>query len=265
MNKLTTLALAAALLVPAVARAQESGPSPEEVKEKVLEIERLMKSAEQSLARSTDTRSAAERAAEAARKMLDDKAQQEAGKSAEELRKEAEGGSKEAAETLERLTKAANEESQAAAKKLGEVLGGGGDGSGAAGQGIKKLIEEIKGQGQGASSGIKWLLDKAGQGKGSGQGKPSDGSGKGKQKDAPDPKKPDQKKPEDKPASDTKKPESKTEPPRSPEFQQWIAELPPQVKKAYETQDWDSIPPKWREMLKDWTKKMADDLEKERR
>jgi len=273
MIKLTTSAAAAAfaafLLVPALARAQDQGPSPEEMKEKILEIERLMKSAEQSLARSTDTRSAADRAAEAAKKMLDDKARQETGKSAEELRKLAEGGSKEAAETLERLTKAANEESKKAAEKLSEVLGGGsaapggaGAGSSGSGEGIKKLIEKIKGDGQGASQGIKWILAKT---RTSPSQSPSGGGGNNKDKekkpDAPDPKKPDEQKPDD------KKPQSKTEPPRTPPFEQWYAELPEQVRKAYDSQDWDSIPPKWREMLKDWTKKMAEEFDdkKERR
>jgi hypothetical protein len=257
-------AFAAALLVPALARAQDQPPDPEEVKKKILEIERLMKSAEQSLARSTDTRSAAEKSAEAAKKILDERAKKETGKSAEELKKLAESGSQEAAKKLEELTKAANEEAQEAAKKMTEVLGGGsagaGGGSSGSGKGIREIIEKIKGDGQGASAGIKWLLDKTrttqGPPQGGGGGEEKD---RQKQPDAPDPRKPDEK-----PKSDDKKPESKTEPPRTPQFEQWYAELPAQVRKAYDSQDWDSIPPKWREMLKEWTKKMADELEKER-
>jgi hypothetical protein len=274
MRKLATFAFAAALAVPSFAIAQEEGPSPDEIKEKILEIERLMKGAEESLARSTDTRSAADRAAEAARKILDQKAKQETGKSSEELRKEAEGGSKEAKETLERLTKSANEEAKEAARRISEVLDGGqsgGQGGGASGasggssRGIRELIEKIKGDGQGASQGIKWLLEKSSQKK-SGPGHPKDEKEKKpKQPDAPDPKKPEDKKPEDKPPEGDKRPESKKEPPRNPDFEQWIAELPPQVRKAYETEDWDSIPPKWREMLKEWTRKMAEELEENRR
>lgn len=269
MRKLSAIAFAAALAVPSFAVAQEQGPSPEDVKQKILEIERLMKGAEESLARSTDTRSAADKAAEAARKILDQKAKQETGKSAEDLRKEAEGGSKEASETLERLTKAANEEAKEAAKKMSEVLGGdsGGGaagGSSGSGRGIRELIEKIKGDGQGASQGIKWLLEKSTQKK-SGQSPPKDGEHQKKQPNAPDPQKPEEKKPDEKPKDPDKKPESKKEPPRNPDFEQWIAELPPQVRKAYETEDWDSIPPKWREMLKEWTRKMADELEKDRR
>ena len=155
----TAAAVAGALFLsaPAPARAQDQGPDPEEVKKKVLEIERLMKSAEESLARSTDTRTAAEKAAEAAKKILDDKSKKETGKSSADLRKEAEGGSKEAKETLERLTKAANEEAQKAAEKMSEVLNGGSS-AGGAGKGVRELIEKVKGDGQGASEGIKWLL-----------------------------------------------------------------------------------------------------------
>ena len=271
----TTFALAGALLLPAFARAQDeghgAGPDSEEVKKKILEVEKLMKSAEEALARSTDTRSAAERSAEAAKKILEKKAQQETGKSCDQLRKEAESGSKEAKETLERLTKAAQQEAEEAAKKMTEILGNGGGQGGASGAsggssgGIKELIEKIKGDGKGASERMKWLLDQTRPGQG--QQQPKDG-GKGKpekQQDKPDPEKPEKKPEEKKPEDGKKKPPEKTEPPRSPEFVQWIAELPPQVRRAVESQDWDSIPPKWRDMLRDWTKKMAEESEKENR
>lgn len=274
------LAFAGALSLPALARAQEheGGPDMEEVKKKILEIEKLMKSAEEALARSTDTRTAAERAASAAKKLLEQKAQQETGKSAEDLRKEAESGSKEAKETLERLTKAAQKEADDAAKKMTEILsgnggqGGGSGNGGAAGSsggssgGIKELIEKIKGDGKAASEGMKWLLDQTRAGQGGGGSPPPDQQ---KQPDAKDPEKqdkPDKQKPEEKkPETAKKKPEQKTEPPSNPEYVQWVAELPPQVRKAIESEDWDSIPPKWREMLRDWTKKMAEESEKEPR
>jgi hypothetical protein len=64
--------------------------------------------------------------------------------------------------------------------------------------------------------------------------------------------------------TDRPPPESEREKPRSPEFEQWWASLPDQARKQYETQDWDSIPPKWREFLREWMKKMAEDLEKGR-
>ena len=262
------LAFAGALSLPALARAQEheGGPDMEEVKKKILEIEKLMKSAEEALARSTDTRTAAERAASAAKKLLEQKAQQETGKSAEDLRKEAESGSKEAKETLERLTKAAQKEADDAAKKMTDILSGNGGQSGGSGNGgaaggsggssggIKELIEKIKGDGKAASEGMKWLLDQTRAGQGGGGSPPPDQQ---KQPDAKDPEK------QDKP--DKQKPEQKTEPPSNPEYVQWVAELPPQVRKAIESEDWDSIPPKWREMLRDWTKKMAEESEKEPR
>jgi hypothetical protein len=266
------LAFAGAISLPALAHAQEHGDGPdmEEVKKKILEIEKLMRSAEEALAASTDTRSAAERSAAAAKKLLEQKAQQQTGKSCDQLRKEAENGSQEAKETLERLTKDAQKEADEAAKKMTEILSGNGGQGGASGSsggssgGIKELIEKIKGDGKGASERMKWLLDqtKGGQG-GGGGGQPQDQQ---KQPDAKEPDKPDKKKPEDKqPEASKKKPEQKTEPPRTPEFEQWIAELPPQVRKAVESEDWDSIPPKWREMLRDWTKKMAEESEKESR
>jgi hypothetical protein len=75
----------------------------------------------------------------------------------------------------------------------------------------------------------------------------------------------DKRSPQEKEKGDEPPPEGDREKPRNPEFDKWFAELPPQVRKAYETQDWDSIPPRWRELLRAWTKKMAEDLEKERR
>lgn len=274
-HPIACLAFAGALLSPALARAQDGGPDMEDVKKKILEVEKLMKSAEEALARSTDTRSAAERAAEAAKKILGQKAKQETGKSAEELRKEAESGSQQAKETLERLTKSAQKEAEEAAKKMTDILsgnGGGGAGGGGAsgsstgsGSGIRELIEKIKGDGKGASERMKWLLDQTrpGQGGGGHQPKPE------KQKDAEEPKKPDKPekgKPEEKkPETGKKKPDQKTEPPRNPEYEQWVAELPAQVRKAVESEDWDSIPPKWREMLREWTKKMAEETEKDPR
>jgi hypothetical protein len=48
------------------------------------------------------------------------------------------------------------------------------------------------------------------------------------------------------------------------QFEVWLAELPPEVRRAYESKDWDAIPAKWRGILRDWTKKMADELEQER-
>jgi hypothetical protein len=259
---LAAAVFAGALSLSAVARAQDGsqGPDPEEVKKKVLEIERLMKSAEEALARSTDVRTAEERAAEAAKKILDDKSKKETGKSSAELRKEAEGGSKEAKETLERLTNSANEEAKKAAEKMTQIFNGGSGSSGASG-GIKELIEKIKGDGAGASEGIRWLLKNVRESESQSKG----GGGGGSPKDEPPKEKKPEEKKQDEPQKTDKKPESKTEPPHSPEFEQWIAELPPQVRKAYDTQDWDSIPPKWRDMIRAWAAKLSKEDAKDKR
>ena len=260
--------LAAALVVGAAsfARAQDEPgePTMDEVKKKVLEIERLMKSAESSLARTTDTRTAEEKSADAARKMLDEKARQQTGHSAEELRKLAEGSSdeaKKAAETLERLTKSADAEAKKAAEKMSNL---GGASSSSASKGVKELIDEVKGEGKGASAGIQWILEKAvKQGPG-----PGGGGGGGDKKDPKpqkEPEKPQQGEKPEKPQDTNKKPPDKTEPPHTPEFEQWLAELPPQVRKAYDTQDWDSIPPKWRDMIRAWATKLSKEDGKERR
>ena len=254
-----SLAALAAFAAPR-ALAQEGGDAPpdaDEIRKKVIEIERLMKGAEEALAKSTNTRAAAEKAAEAAEKLLDEKAQKETGKSAEQLRDETRSGSKEAKEALERLTKAAQEEARRAAEAMTAL---GGQRAEQAGEGVKKLLEKVKGEGEGAASGIQWLLDNAVQhgGGGGGQKPPP------KQGDDPKDKKPEgQEEPKD--TARTPPPESPREKPRIPEDQQWYAELPAQVKKAYDTQDWDSIPPRWRELLREWTKKMAEELETERR
>ncbi|MCG3134450.1 MAG: hypothetical protein HMLKMBBP_01756 [Planctomycetes bacterium] len=242
------------------ARAQDHGPDPQDIERKILEIERLMKQAEESLAKASGAKSeTAEDTARRIEKLLDEKARQSAGKSAEELRKEASGGSKEATEALKRLMEEAKSESSKS------------------GEGIKRLLEETKSGGKGATDGIQWLLEQAqrggtgGSGQGQQQQKPEGGQDpkdpvREKQKPDSEPKPKDGKESEEKPKDPKAElPESRREKPRTEEMQKWLAELPPQVRKAYETEDWDSVPPKWRDLLREWTKKMADDLERERR
>lgn len=247
----TAAATALVLLAgPAFAQDGAGPPSPEEMKEKVKEIERLMKQAEKALARSVDSRKTSEETAAKIEKLLDEKARESTGKSADELRKMAEEGSESASQALKRLMEQAKSESSSAS------------------EGVRKLLEETRQSGQGARQGIQWILDNAtsqGQGGGGGQSnKPQQGSGKPKdQQGKKEPK--DGKENDQKPDPQADRPESDTEPPRSPDMERWLAELPPQVRRAYETQDWDSIPPKWRDILRAWTKKMADRLEKERR
>lgn len=254
-SAIAPLALAIVLASPpALAQDAEAPPSPEEIRKKVVEIERLMREAEDSLARSLDASSAEAKARRAA-KLLDQKARESTGKSAEELRKLAEDpakeGARDAAEALRRLTEEANEQATEAA------------------EGVRKLLEETKAGGKEASRGIEWILQKAvqqGQSQQSqGDAPPQPGGGKEPKTPKPDPKDGKQKEEPKDPGGAKKPPESQREKPRDPNVEKWLAELPPQVRKAYETQDWDSIPPKWRDMLREWTKKMAEDLEKERK
>ena len=122
-----TVAAALAVLAPAtslVALAQEhggGGPDPQEVLKRVIEIEHLMKDAEKALARSTDA-NAARTAEDRIEKLLDEKAQAQAGKSAEQLRKDASGGSAEATETLRRLLEESKTEANAATKSVEKLL-----------------------------------------------------------------------------------------------------------------------------------------------
>jgi hypothetical protein len=243
-------ALLAALAGPALAQEQEGPPSPEEVKKKVIEIERLMREAEDSLARSLDASSAEAKARRAA-KLLDEKARETTGKSAEELRKLAESGAKDAAETLKKLTEEAE-------RKASEAT-----------EGVRKFLEETKSGASGASRGIQWVLEKAVR-----QGQPQQsqqqpqqpkGEGEGeKPQKKPDGGK-DEKDPKDREKSKEPPPESPREKPRSPKGEKWLANLPPQVRKMYEAQDWDSIPAQYKDLIRQWSKLMAEDLEKERK
>jgi len=45
----------------------------------------------------------------------------------------------------------------------------------------------------------------------------------------------------------------------------WLAELPPQIRKAYESGSWDEVPVKWRELLRAWTLEMAKETEPDKR
>lgn len=244
---------AGAALTAAPARAQEEPPSPEEMKQKVIEIEKLMKKAEEALARSVDSKDP-EKAAKEMEKIFDEQARKQTGKSGEDLRKEAASGSSEAAEAIRKIM----EESKKASAGASEE--------------IKKLLEETKQGGQGASAGIEWLLKQVKSG-GGGSGGGSGGGGGGKDpKEKPEEKKPDgDKKDDPKDKKDEQKdkgpkpPESNKERPRNPQFEAWYASLPPQVKQAYDAQDWDSIPPQFRSIVREWTKKMAEEQDKERK
>ncbi len=299
------------------ALAQDSGgPSPQEIQEKIREIERLMKVAEGALARSTGTAATSSAAEDARRKLeelidrraqaetgrsaeklrseaaggsaeaaealrriteaarseaatsahdsaaridelLRQRAQQQTGKSADELRREAESGSAEAAETLRRLMEEAKSEAQRAAEAIDEVLRSGGQAAGGAGDGIRKLLDETQSSGDQVRAGIEWLLENAVS-----QGSSGGGGGQQHQQREKEPQSPKEDEPKDDPAKrDPTPPQNERDPPNTPPDEQWIMSLPDEQRKAYESRDWDAIPPRWRAIMRAWTIKMATDLE----
>jgi len=255
-NKQTSRVIAAAIAVfgalaaPAIAQDEGHGVGPEELKAKVKEIDRLMKQAEEALVDSLSAKDKAKATDAAIEKLLEKKAQESMGKSAEQLRKEAEKGSAEAQEAIKKLSKeAAQEASKLTVQEIQKLIDKSASGSGGAGEGIRKLMEETKGQSGEVAKGIQWILDNATT-SGGHQGQPKD-------------QKPEEDKPEKKDPT-AEKPKDETEPPSTPEGDKWLAQLPPQVRKAYETRNWDAIPPRWRKLLQAWTIKMASELEKNR-
>ena len=248
-------ALAAALagLAPAALAQDAEGPSPDEILEKVKEVDRLMKQAETSLAKALDGKASSEDADALIEKLLDQKSREQADCSASELRDRARSGSKEAQETLAKLIREATKEVQAQVAKRMEELAQGGQGSRSASEGIRKVLENGRSESAGVSKGIQWLLDNATSRQGNGPNSPPQ-QREQEQQDKPK-QNPDK--------ADQDKPESETEPPSTPEAEKWLADLPPQVRKAYETRDWDSIPVRWRRIIKLWTLKMRQELDKE--
>lgn len=227
-----------------VAFAQDSGEGgqmdPEKMKEKIKEINKLMKQAEEGLVRSLSPAGKSRATEDAIETLLDQKARESAGKSAEELRKLAEQGSSEAQEQLQKLLKQSTEQvSKMASEEIRKLLEQAGKGSGGAGEGIQKMLESTRKDGEGVVERIEWVLKNA--------------------------ERKQQQKPKDDKQEQPQKPESKQEEPKDPKGnERWLAQLPPQIRKAYLTKDWDGIPPKWRQLIQEWTKKMSTELEKDR-
>lgn len=152
---------AVSLLGGGVALAQDGqGPDPQQIEQKVREVEQLMKKAEQALARSTDTRNA-ETAAKRLEELLDEKAREQVGKSADQLREDAAAGSAEASKALERLMREARSETAKAASKMQRLLRDGDRSARDASAGMRKLLEETRRCGEQAHDGIEWLLENA--------------------------------------------------------------------------------------------------------
>ncbi|MEN8149315.1 MAG: hypothetical protein ABFS86_05795, partial [Planctomycetota bacterium] len=64
---------------------------------------------------------------------------------------------------------------------------------------------------------------------------------------------------EEEPNPDAKKPVSPKDDPVDPDLEkEWLATLPPEVRKAFENRNWDAIPPKWREVIRKYMKELAE-------
>jgi hypothetical protein len=161
---LTTIVFGAVTLFgDGLALAQEAeAPSPQEIEQKVREIELLMKKAERTLARSTGARKSEQSSEDAAKRfeeLLNEKAQKQIGKSAVELRKAAGKGSAEASRTLERLMQEARAETAKATSEMERVLRRAGESARETEAGVRTLLEATQRSGEQARAGIQWLLE----------------------------------------------------------------------------------------------------------
>ena len=159
------VALAAVLALAApTAQAQDGEPpGPDEIREKIVEVERLMKKAEATLARATSSETSAAEAARRIEELLEKKAQAKTGKSCEQLRKEARDGSAESAEVLKRLTEEAKRDAAEAGAAMKKLVEEGGDTTRESAKGVRALIESTCESGKQAREGIEWLLRLRGQ------------------------------------------------------------------------------------------------------
>jgi len=147
----------------------------------------------------------------------------------------------------------------------------------AAREAIEKLIRDSKQSGEAATDKMKEIMENAPQ-QGSGGGgsqkhqkpKPGedqkqkgseqeigdrdpknsakDGEPKGGEKSESDPKSGDQKPPES----------EKDKPARPDPSQEWLGRLPGKIRQAYQNGEWDKIPEKWRRLIQEYTRKMAE-------
>ena len=138
---------------------------------------------------------------------------------------------------------------------------------------MDELLGESKKNGQEASKLMGDIVKNAPQSSGGGQGHeqqdPKDQKGeepKGQDEvDKKDPKNSKEgdpessEKSEEKPNPDAKKPVSAKDKPSDPDLaKEWLATLPPEVRKAFENRNWDAIPPKWREVIRKYMKELAE-------
>jgi hypothetical protein len=141
-------------------------------------------------------------------------------------------------------------------------------------QAIEKLLRDSKTNGDAAADKMKEILEKAPQSGGGGGGgqehqqpKPGEeqkqkGSeqevGERDPRNSGDPK--DGEKQEGDPESaNNKPPESEKDKPARPDpSQEWLGRLPGKIRQAYQNGEWDKIPEKWRKLIQDYTRKMAE-------
>jgi hypothetical protein len=145
---------------------------------------------------------------------------------------------------------------------------------------IDDLLKEAKKDGEAATSLMGDIVKNAPQRKGGGGGgHDKDQKEPSKQEDEKikeDEKKVDKKDPKnskdgdpetkekskDEPTGLKKKPKSETGDKSDPDpLKDWVASLPPEVRKAFENRDWDKIPPKWREVIREYMKGLAESEE----
>ncbi len=141
---------------------------------------------------------------------------------------------------------------------------------------IQKLLKESRQNGESAVDKMKEIMEKAPQsgGGGGGQGeqqpKPGDEEKqKGSEKEVGerDPKnsakdgdpKSGEKNKSDPQSAKKKPPESEQDKPAEPDpSKEWLGRLPSKIRQAYQNGEWDRIPEKWRKLIQEYTRKMAE-------
>ena len=142
---------------------------------------------------------------------------------------------------------------------------------------IEKLIRDSQASGAAAADKMKEILENApqqGGGGGGGQQHQQPKPGEEQQKKASeqevgerDPKnsaengepKDGEKKEGDPESANDKPPESEKDKPARPDpNQEWLGRLPGKIREAYQNGEWDRIPEKWRKLIQEYTRKMAE-------
>ncbi len=160
-------------------------------------------------------------------------------------------------------TKGADEETAETAAKAREA--------------IEKLIRDSKRNGETATDKMKEIMENAPQQGGGGGGnqkheKPKPGEEqkqKGSEKEVGDrdPKnsakdgepKSGEKNESDPRSAEEKPPESEKDKPARPDpNEEWLGRLPGKIRQAYQNGEWDKIPEKWRKLIQDYTRRMAE-------